>query len=333
MDIFNDDCFKIFPQIEDNTIDLFLLDLPFNQTSLKWDIMIDLDKMWIQIKRMMKPNANIIFFTTTKFGNKLIQSNQKWFRYDLVWEKNKKVGFLSANKMPLRQHEMVYIFNGEEYNVEKAQEHFDENKLLIEYSKKILSYINSSKIDIKKNIGTGVDHFFRYSRGNFSLPIKENYTKLTDFYNLRNMEGYLDYEDMKNLLIKPPPKILSTYNPQMTTGKPYKSKESSLTNSYYRDGIEYKSSAKDNHGERYPTSILNFNNEYNTIHRTQKPVDLCEWLIKTYSNENDLVMDFCMGSGTTGEACLKTNRKFIGIEKDKDIYDLAYERLDKLKKF
>ena len=80
--------------------------------------------------------------------------------------------------------------------------------------------------------------------------------------------------------------------------------------------------------------FLKYNNVWRgTLHRTQKPVDLLEWLIKTYSNENDLVMDFCMGSGTTGEACLKTNRKFIGIEKDKDIYDLAYERLDKLKKF
>jgi site-specific DNA-methyltransferase (adenine-specific) len=63
------------------------------------------------------------------------------------------------------------------------------------------------------------------------------------------------------------------------------------------------------------------------IHRTQKPVKLLEWLIKTYSNEEDLVMDFCMGSGTAGVACKNTNRKFIGVELDKEIYDLAEKRI------
>jgi len=64
------------------------------------------------------------------------------------------------------------------------------------------------------------------------------------------------------------------------------------------------------------------------LHRTQKPTSLCEWLIKTYSNEEDTVMDFTMGSGTTGEACLNTNRKFIGIEMDPEIFEIAEKRLD-----
>ena len=74
-------------------------------------------------------------------------------------------------------------------------------------------------------------------------------------------------------------------------------------------------------------SILKFNNPHKTIHRTQKPVELVEWLIKTYSNENDTIMDFTMGSGTCALACLKTNRKFIGIEKDKEIYENAENRI------
>ena len=538
MDIYNNDCFEVFPKIKEKSINLFLLDLPYankkfgNCTACAWDTPIDLEKMWIEIKRMMTPNGIIVFFCNTKFGYALINSNPKWFRYDLIWEKSKKVGFLSANKMPLRKHENIYvfdnkeddielvrnielreyskkcfdfigktkkelineigqgidhffryntsqfglpikenydrlpiknmqgyltydelkameetsiynpqkidgkpyktkgkgecdiyktkridnenkgdrhptsilpefkeiheniyIFNGEEYDSEKQEVQFNKNEKLVEYSKKIFKFINCTKKEIKKNIGSGIDHFFRYSRGNFSLPIKENYEKLTKFYNLENMEGYLNYEDMKALEIKPPPKIQSTYNPQMTEGKPYKTKETSLTNSYYRDGIEYKSTAKDNKGERHPTSILanfdethenlyifkkeqgtynpqktpldkpytdkrsrkinnvygeitqehstlhttahpttilKYNNPNKSIHRTQKPVDLLEWLIKTYTNEEDLVMDFCMGSGSCGEACKNTNRKFIGIEKDEDIFKIAKTRLENL---
>ena len=66
------------------------------------------------------------------------------------------------------------------------------------------------------------------------------------------------------------------------------------------------------------------------LHPTQKPLELCEWLIKTYSNEGDLLMDFCMGSGTTIQAAINTNRKYIGIEKDKDIYETAKTRLNLL---
>jgi len=66
--------------------------------------------MWKEIKRTMKKESVIVFFCTTKFGYKLIQSNEKWFRYDLVWKKSRKVGFLSANKRPMRQDEMMYVF-------------------------------------------------------------------------------------------------------------------------------------------------------------------------------------------------------------------------------
>jgi len=84
LEIYNDDCFNIFPKIKDNSIDLFILDLPYGQTACAWDTCIDLNKMWIEIKRMMKPSAVICFFCTTKFGYSLIKSNEKWFKYDLV---------------------------------------------------------------------------------------------------------------------------------------------------------------------------------------------------------------------------------------------------------
>ena len=129
MELYNDNCFNIFPEIQDNHVDLFVLDLPYankkfgNCTACKWDTPIDLKEMWKHIKRIMKPNAIIIHFCNTKFGWALIESNPKWFKYDLIWKKSKKVGFLSANKMPLRQHENIYVFkdNLGTYNPQKTE--------------------------------------------------------------------------------------------------------------------------------------------------------------------------------------------------------------------
>lgn len=81
----------------------------------------------------------------------------------------------------------------------------------------------------------------------------------------------------------------------------------------------------------YPTCILEYSLETKPIHPTQKPVELCEYMIKTYTNENSVVLDNCMGSGTTGVACMNTNRKFIGIELDNTYFKLAEERINNVK--
>ena len=106
------DCLDEMKTIDDNSVDLIFCDLPYGQTSCKWDTLIDLDKFWIEIMRIKKLNTPIFFTTTTKFGVSLIQSAPKkcQFRYDLVWVKSQKLGFLSAKKMPLRKHEMIYVF-------------------------------------------------------------------------------------------------------------------------------------------------------------------------------------------------------------------------------
>jgi len=233
MELYNNDCFEILPEIKELSVDLVVVDLPYAQTACKWDCLIDLDKMWVELKRCCKRDCVYVFFCTTKFGYKLIQSNEKWFRYDLVWEKSRKVGFLSANKMPLRKHEMVYVF--------------------------------------------------------------------------KDKQG--------------------TYNPQKTKGEPYNKAQSKQTETYGLEDIK-QVITENKTGDRHPTTIVKFNNHTKSLHRTQKPVELCEWLIKSYSNENDLVLDFTMGSGTTGEACKNTNRKFIGIEKDEDIFNIACDRLN-----
>ena len=108
--IYKSDCLDIFPQIDDNTIDLVLVDLPFGCTSNDWDVKIDLNKMWKELKRIGKSQTTYIFYCSTKFGNELINSNPNWFRYDLVFEKSNAVGFLQSNHMQLREHEMIYIY-------------------------------------------------------------------------------------------------------------------------------------------------------------------------------------------------------------------------------
>ena len=116
-----------------------------------------------------------------------------------------------------------------------------------------------------------------------------------------------------------------TYNPQMWKSTPYtcnqgyvgEAKQTGL----YRDNV-----ITVNNGDRYPLTILSFSKETG-LHPTQKPVALLEYLIKTYTNEGDVVLDNCMGSGSTGVACVNTNRNFIGIELDENYFKIAKERI------
>ena len=237
--IINGDCLEAMKTIPDKHINLAVVDLPYGQTECAWDICIDLNLMWIQLKRILKDNGQIVFFCTTKFGVSIINSNPLWFRYDLIWSKASGQGFLDANKKPLRKHEMMYIFHND----------------------------------------------------------------------------------------KKPKGVKWTYNPQKTEGTPYKMGggggcEISV---YGRKRTTHSNPT----GNRFPTSIQEFGYDKEKIHPTQKPVAICEWLIKTYSNEEDTVLDFCMGSGSTVIACINTNRNYIGIEKDKEIFDKAQLRLNK----
>ena len=115
------------------------------------------------------------------------------------------------------------------------------------------------------------------------------------------------------------------YNPQMEEGTPYIINRNTQTELYNAQ----KPSNTVNTGTRYPTTILKFNRELkNRFHPTQKPVALLEYLVKTYTNEGDVVLDNCMGSGSTGVACRNTNREFIGMELDEKYYKIACERLE-----
>jgi len=117
-----------------------------------------------------------------------------------------------------------------------------------------------------------------------------------------------------------------TYNPQMEEGKPYTQKQGYVGEAK-QTGLHRKEVITVNNGERYPLSIIRFSKEQG-LHPTQKPVSLLEYLIKTYTLENETVLDNCMGSGSTGVACINTKRNFIGIEKDDKYFEIAKKRIE-----
>lgn len=240
LNLYNADCLEFMKKIPAKSLDMILCDPPYGVTRCKWDREIDLKQMWTQYERIIKDNGVICLFAQTKFFIKLVNSNEKLFRYDLIWDKVLVTGFLNAYRQPLRQHEQIAIF----------------------YKKQ--------------------------------------------------------------------PK----YNPQMGIGKPLhgkgnitqeKIKKNNVYGKFYKTPDLRKGST-----EKYPTSILRFQKLHSSkmIYPTEKPIELLEYLIKTYTDENDLVLDNCMGSGTTGLACRNTNRNFIGIEIDKDTFELAKKRLN-----
>jgi len=133
---YNGDCLEVMKELSDNSVDCFICDLPYGCLSIDgkpkvteekaaeygkgriqaascdWDVKIDLVAFWEQVRRLAKDDHTpVLMFCNTKFGIDLINSNPSWFRYDLVWDKGHGVSFLLANKMPMKSHEMIYVFS------------------------------------------------------------------------------------------------------------------------------------------------------------------------------------------------------------------------------
>ena len=149
-------------------------------------------------------------------------------------------------------------------------------------------------------------------------------TKAGGFLNARRMPLQA-HEDILVFYKK-----LPTYNPQMSEGKPYVKKAVSNGDGKNYGKFDRVGQINVNEGTRFPRSVIKFSNDnHNSLHPTQKPVDLLEYLIKTYTNEGDVVLDSCMGSGSTGVAALNCERKFIGIELDPNYFAIAERRINK----
>lgn len=239
--IINADCLVAMKDIPDWSVDAVITDLPFGSTRNPWDIVIPFDKLWEQWNRIAKDNAPFILFAQGIFYVDLVQSNRENFRYDLVWEKVLKSGFLNANVMPLRMHEQIAVF----------------------YRKK------------------------------------------------------------------------PTYNPQMEEGQPLHGKGTAIfekddfINNCYGD---FKPASDERKGstEKYPSSIVRFQKPHpsSSVHPTQKSVELLQYLIRTYTNEGETVLDSCCGSGTTAIAAIREKRNWICIEKSEEYYNIAKKRIE-----
>lgn len=235
--IYNEDCLQGMKYIDDKSIDCIICDPPFGTTANHWDNVLPFSEMWKEYERIIKPDGNILLFGTGLFAYKLALSNEKLFRYELIWKKSKCGSPLTAKYMPLKRHENILVFG----------------------------------------------------------------------------------------------RPAAKYNPQMTEGAPYKRKYTPNKVNNMQFGIQGVST--DNKGTRHPITILDFPQKWrrqDQVHPTQKPVELIEWLIRSYSDKGDIILDNCIGSGTTAIAALNTDRNFIGFEIEKSYYDIAQERIDKV---
>ncbi|EAS6352186.1 site-specific DNA-methyltransferase [Salmonella enterica] len=159
-----------------------------------------------------------------------------------------------------------------------------------EYSRRLKAFTRATAVQVERRLGhRGADHFLGCDAIQFSLPTRSTYEQLTAAYNLNAMPGFLAYDEMKL--------------PQRVFNLPP--------------------------GKRHKSNILKYARDRERYHPTQKPVTLLEDLIQTYSNPGDIVLDFTMGSGSTGVACFNTGRRFIGIEKEQRYFDIAAARIEK----
>jgi len=313
--LFNGNCLDELKNLDDDSCDLIFCDLPYGQTSCKWDIIIPWDELWKELMRVKKLRTPIFFTTTTKFGVEIITSAPKKcpFRYDIVWAKSAPVGFLSAKKMPMRKHEMIYVFYEKLpfYDLSSHQHKFVK-----------------TKPRHKENL-YGMKAHADGKEGKYDPPLPVSIVKEEACYGEAGSVSYKGQHNLENGMALnqggqkyDPPLPVSVVKEESKMVVP--------DNDLYGGAPREDNKECGGHKQRYdpplPTSMLEVKSTRGK-HSTEKPVALMEWVLKYYSKEGDVVLDPTMGSGSTGVACKNMGRNFIGIEKDPEIFDMACSRL------
>ena len=324
------DCLEEMKSIDDESIDLIFCDLPYGQTSCKWDCKIDLDKLWIEIMRIKKLNTPIFFTTTTKFGVELINSAPKkcFFRYDIVWVKSAPAGFLSAKKMPMRKHEMVYVFYEKLpfYDLSSHKHKFLKEQPKPKIIKDTKLGTNTYDTEKRKKPILRLSDQAQYDPPLPTSVINEKYTyqqdKEKDLYGTDIRKEVRQGKDVGKSSIYEPPLPTSIIKEDC-----YNAKERFKNGKLKKNPRHLQKGDDPIYDPPLPTSMLEIKSTRGK-HSTEKPVALMEWILKYYSKEGDTVLDPTMGSGSTGVACKNMNRNFIGIEKDPEIYEVAVNRIE-----
>lgn len=321
--LYKGDCLEIMPKLPEKSVDLILCDLPYGVTECKWDSVIPFEPLWAEYKRVLKMGGTAVLFGNQPFTSQLINSNLNDFLHIWYWKKNYATGHLLAKYQPLRNIEEICVFRCNSPTKNNEGLHENLRKYFFDELKK--SGLKRKDIDKILNCKMSSHYFTRGQQ--FEIPSEEKYKTLqaeTGFFQR-------PFEDIRAEYLGEKSKSSNqhTYNPQGVTDmeKPRLKNEKNAGNIYA--GVKPKIYKQTKTG--YPKNLLEIKGvtvDKNRLHPTQKPVELLEYLIKTYSNEGETVLDNCMGSGSTGVACKNTNRNFIGIELDEKYFNIACNRLE-----
>lgn len=309
------DCLERMAEIESGSVDLIACDPPYGTVKgvasgnvshgmsgkTDWDETIDHEKMLSECNRVLRTNGALVLFSQDPYTAKLMTETHARvpFGYRLTWLKNHFANALIAKKAPVYYTEDVCVF------FKKHVKHdFEGFHPVRPYAKEVCGFIGRDKGKLFLEMGhQGMCHFMRHETTQFSLCTEKTYNELIALYDINKMRGFRSFADISE--------INKTYRAEliekMTAASP---KVFNLP-----DGAKYKS------------NVLEYKKDYTGHHPTQKPVALMADLIETYSNPGDQVLDFTMGSGTTGVAAMNLGRRFIGIERDENYFNIAVGRI------
>lgn len=320
--LFNNDCLKILDKLIANNIqvDSIICDPPYGTTECEWDLVIPESELIPRLYEIIKPNGWLILFGNSPFYDKLLikaidkYNGKQLFKYsqEMIWEKHTPTNPLSANQQLMRKHEKIMILNTTKKEQGKIQTYNPYTRTLIQQ--------NYTKTMTPEKYQT----MLKTNGAKRNTP--RSWIDLDDMKSLQHTNAYKNYlkkQQSKEITLDQDKKtrIVKTGNVEN------KFKIPKVGTSHLRDEKEFANKKIEmiNNGEiqptkeyipytNYPTSIFKCKHDFDKIHPTQKPLKLMYHLVKLFTNENDWVLDFTMGSGSTGVACIKNNRNFIGIE-------------------
>ena len=303
------DCLIESDKIESGSVDLILTDLPYGNMNTDggrklgingWDLVIEPKKVYEIANRTLRKNGKMVLFSQEPYTTQLINEAipNVPFSYRAIWEKDNFAVALGTNKNMVSYFEDILVFS------KNHQKHdFEGMHPLRPYFKIVMEFIGLNLKQINTKLGhRRAEHTFYIDSTQYGLCTEKTYLELIEVFGIDKMEGFKPFSELKQIDTEYRTDLLKQMNEQ------------------------YPSTFNLWEGNKYKSNILKYKKDYNGYHPTQKPILLLEDLIKTFSNENDLVCDLTMGSGSTGVACKNTNRNFIGIEKDENYYNIAVRR-------
>lgn len=296
------DCLELMKEIPDGSVDLVLTDPPYGtmkgiDDKHDWDVVLPTEEMFAELSRILRPNGKAILFAQEPYTSTLVKSAipSLPFLYRAMWYKNTAGNILGAKSAMVNRFEDICIFS------KIVREETDSHPLRLVFEKE-LEKSGKTKREAIDLLGSTASHYFT-SGIQFRLPTEENFRLLKE-------NGFisLDFEYCRKI------------------------NEDFLNKRYSKIKEETPSVFNLWQGGKSKSNVLEYKKDNDGYHPTQKPVALLEDLIQTYSNVGNTVLDFTMGSGSTGVACVNTGRNFIGIELDEGYFQIAKERIENCQK-